>query len=68
MQNRRESLRRKVKVAALTMATIGMLYSSPCTVGDIGHNVINGTLSFVKGYTTDLWEALVPPADQLFGE
>lgn len=59
---------RKIKVAALSMAALGMMYSAACTVGDIRLNAVNGTLSFVKGYTSDLWEALVPPADQLVGE
>jgi len=59
---------RKMKVAALSLAAVGMMYASACTVGDIRHNVINGTLAFVKGYTGDLWEALVPPADELVGD
>ena len=59
---------RKIKVATLSMAALGMMYGSACTVGDIRHNVVNGTLSFVKGYTSDLWEAIIPPADQLVGE
>lgn len=59
---------RRIKVAALSMAAFGMMYSSACTIGDVGHNLVNGTLAFVKGYTTDLWEAVVPPADSFFGE
>ena len=59
---------RKIKVAALSLASFGMVYGAACTVGDVRHNVVNGTLSFVKGYTSDLWEALIPPADQLVGE
>jgi hypothetical protein len=68
MQNGTGRPGRKVKVAMLVMATMGMLYSAPCSVGDLGHNIANGTLSFVKGYTSDLWEALIPSADQLIGE
>ena len=59
---------RKIKVAALSVAAFGMTYGAACTVGDVRHNVVNGTLSFVKGYTSDLWEALIPPVDQLVGE
>jgi len=65
------SIRRKVrriKVAALSMAAFGMMYASACTIGDVGQNLVNGTLAFVRGYTTDMWEAIVPPADSLFGE
>ena len=67
MQKRAERRGRKIKAAVLTLVTMGMVYSSPCTVADLGLNIVNGTLSFVKGYTGDLWEALVPPADQLLG-
>jgi hypothetical protein len=59
---------KKIKVAALSVTALGMLYGAACTVGDVRHNVVNGTLSSVKGYTSDLWEALIPPADQLVGE
>jgi len=59
---------KKIKLAALSVTALGMTYGAACTVGDVRHNVVNGTLSFVKGYTSDLWEALIPPADQLVGE
>ena len=51
---------RKVKVAVLSVVAYGMMYGSACTLGDIGLNVVNGTLSFVKGYTTDWWEEVFP--------
>ena len=38
------------------------------TWGGVRHNVVNGTLSFVKGYTSDLWEALIPAVDDFIGE
>ncbi len=57
-----------IKAAMLVTTAFGMLYSSPCTVGDLGHNVVNGTLSFVKGYTADLLGAVVPSADTLIGQ
>ena len=59
---------RKIKVAVLSTVVFGALYGSACTLGDFRLNMVNGTLSFVKGYTSDLWEALVPPADGLVGE
>ena len=59
---------RKIKVAALSVTALGMLYGAACTVGDVRHNVVNGTLSFVKGYTSDLWEALIPAVDDFIGE
>ena len=65
METCSKSLVRKIKVSALSMATVGVLYGSACTVGDLRHNIVNGTLDFVKNYTGDLWESLIPPADQL---
>jgi hypothetical protein len=59
---------RKVKVTVLCAAVLGTAYSSACTWGDVGLNIVNGTLSFVKGYTADVWDALVPPPGDLFGE
>jgi len=58
----------KIKVVVLSVVVFGMTYGAACTVGDVRHNVANGTLSFVKDYTSDLWEALIPPANQVVGE
>ncbi len=55
---------RKIKVAAMSAVMMGMAYGAACTIGDIRHNIANGTLSFVKSYTGDVWEAIIPPADQ----
>lgn len=54
---------RKLKIGVLAALAAGTAYSSACTMQDVRHNIIGGTLSFVKGYTSDLWAALLPPAD-----
>jgi len=57
---------RKVKKAVLTtLVTGGMLLGWSCGWNDVGYNVLAGTQAFVKAYTTDLWEALIPAADEL---
>lgn len=61
------SLVRQLKVSALSMATVGVLYGSACTMGDLRHNAVNGTLAFAKNYASDLWEALLPSAEELVG-
>ena len=68
MQRNSGNLVCKAKAVVLSVAVVGALHASACTIGDLQHNVVNGTLSFVKGYTTDVWEALVPPVDDLVGE
>ena len=68
MQGGPDSAINKMKLALVSMAALGLLFSSPCTVGDAGLNVINGTLSFIKSYTGDVWTELVPPAEELFGQ
>ncbi len=68
MQRDSDNAISKKKVAVLSMAALGLLFSSPCTVGDIGQDIISGTLSFVRGYTDDVWTELIPPADEIFGE
>ena len=59
---------RTIKVAAISLAACGMMYGTACTAGDVRHNIANGTLSFVAGYTSDVWAALFPPADEVVGE
>jgi len=68
MQYFLSSRMRRIRVAGMMLAGFGVLYASACTLGDLRYNVVNGTLSFVKSYTSDLWEALIPPADELIGE
>jgi len=68
MKRSSKSLVSKVKLAVLSMVTVGMVYASACTVGDLGYNVVSGTLAFVKGYTTDVWEAVLPAPGELMGE
>jgi len=59
-------LTRKVRLTVLTTAASGMLFASACSMRDIADNLTAGALSFVKGYTADMLETLVPPADELF--
>ena len=57
---------RKAKLAAMTaLLGGGMLLGSACSLTDFQANFVAGTQAFVKGYTTDLFEALFPPADEL---
>ena len=56
---------RKVKLGVLTALAAGTMYGSACSMQDLRHNIIGGTLSFVEGYTGDLWTALVPSADEV---
>jgi hypothetical protein len=50
-------------LAAMTVAG-GTVFTS-CGMTDIRHNVVAGTMSFVEGYTTDMFYALFPPAGEL---
>ena len=56
---------RKVTIGVLAALTAGTVYGSACSMKDLRHNAIGGTMSFVKGYTSDMWEALVPSADEV---
>ena len=56
---------RKIKVALMGVATAGVLFGSACSAVDIRQNFVAGTQAFIKGYTTDLWEAVFPSAEEL---
>ena len=56
---------RKIRVALLGVATAGVLLGSACSAVDVRQNLVAGTQAFIKGYTTDLWEAIIPPPDEL---
>jgi|GEM_PF-2051463 len=59
-------LLRRAKLAALaTFLAGGTVLGSACTAADMRHNILAGTQAFVRGYTTELWVALVPPAEDL---
>ena len=64
----RHKLVRKIKVTLLVAFAGGAAYASACSAVDVRHNLIAGTQSFVKSWVTDLWEAIVPPAGDLFGD
>lgn len=57
----------KLGVAGLLAATGGMVLGSGCSLRDVRNNVLAGTYDFVAGFTTNAWEAVIPPPDELFG-
>lgn len=57
---------RRIKMALLAAVSGGTVLASACTWSDVKLNVVGGTHSFIKSYTTDLWEALIPAASDLF--
>jgi len=56
---------RKLKLGVLAALAAGSMYGSACSMADVRHNAIGGTMSFLKGYTSDLWTALVPSVDEV---
>ena len=59
---------RRVKMTALTtLMAGGMLLGSVCSMSDVRHNLSAGTYSFVKGFATDFWDAILPDAEDLVG-
>ncbi|MFQ5461369.1 MAG: hypothetical protein ACE5E5_01945 [Phycisphaerae bacterium] len=56
-----------VKMTVLSSLTVGMLFASVCSAADVRKNLAAGTQSFIKNYTIDIFEALVPPASDVFG-
>ena len=56
--------RMKMTLLAALAAAGGTMFSS-CGWADIRNNFIAGTEAFVRSYTTDLWMALLPSADDL---
>ena len=60
------ALLRETKVGVLSALAASMTFGSACTWQDVRYNITGGTLSFVKDYTTGVWEMLLPPADKVF--
>jgi len=56
----------RIKMAAMTALTAGMLFGPGCSVTDIRDNVVAGSLGFVKTYTGQVLDLLVPDANVLF--
>ncbi|HOA74853.1 MAG TPA: hypothetical protein PL151_07680 [Phycisphaerae bacterium] len=56
----------RVKMAALSLLTAGVLFGPGCGMTDLRDNVVAGSLGFVKNYTTDVLETLIPAAADLF--
>jgi len=69
MRNSRFARWSKVATLAALSTAGGMLFDA-CGAAQIRQNFVAGTQAFVKGYTTDLWEAIFPAAEDLinFGE
>lgn len=59
------SVRRMKSTLLATMAVAGGTLFTSCGAADVRLNVVGGAMSFVKGYTADLFSALLPPADEL---
>ena len=57
----RRIMPRVKRVLLVALAIAGSTVSS-CgfSLQDVRYNIVGGTMSFVKAYTTDLWEALLP--------
>ena len=53
---------RRAKRTLLVVAAFAAGTVSSCgfNLQDVRHNVVAGTLTFVKSYTTDMWMALLP--------
>jgi len=56
----------KFLLAAGGLALIGQ--SLGCTLADIRHNLVSGSLSFVEDYATDFWDAVFPPPGDILGQ
>lgn len=56
----------RVKMAALSLLTAGMLFGPGCGLTDIRDNMVAGGLGFVKSMTTDVLDLVVPNLDELF--
>jgi hypothetical protein len=65
MHHHQPNIVRKIKVALLGVATAGVLFGSACSAVDLRQNFVAGTQAFIKGYTTDLWEAVLPSAEEI---
>jgi hypothetical protein len=52
---------RRVKLAALSsLLAGGTLLGSACTARDIEHNLVAGSLAYVRGGATSFWNAFLP--------
>ncbi len=56
-----------IKMTALATMTAGTLFASVCSAADVRHNLAAGTQSFIKSYTIDIFEALVPAPTDIIG-
>jgi hypothetical protein len=67
MQIDRVSRVRRLKFRVLAVLAAGAGCASVCSAVDVKHNVLGGTMSFIRGYTDDLWAELIPPPAELLG-
>lgn len=61
------SVHKKKTALLVTLAVLGATVLSSCNLADVRYNVVTGALSFVQAYTIDVFEALLPTADELIG-
>ncbi len=62
----RNARRARVRILGIITLAGGTVFSS-CTVADVRHNLVAGTMSFIEDYTADVWGALLPPPEALVG-
>jgi len=55
----------RFKFRLFAVLAAGTAYVSLCSAADIKHNIVGGTMSFIEGYTNDLWAELIPPPAEL---
>jgi hypothetical protein len=57
----------RIKRAILAAMAVACGTVSSCGFGvqDLRHNVIAGSLSFVKSYTADFWGTVIPSWDEI---
>ncbi len=56
----RTLLRLKIVAMTVCMLAAGTVFSASCTMTDFRDNLVSGTLTAVKNYTTTFWTTLVP--------
>lgn len=56
----RTLLRLKIVAMTICMLAAGTVFNASCTMTDIRDNIVSGSLTAVKNYTTTFWTTLVP--------
>jgi len=55
----------KLGLMAATLAA-GTVFGASCGLSDIKDNLVAGSLNFVKSYTADAWDLIIPNLNELF--